>query len=266
MGRLLLLLRLEGPLQSWGTRARWDVRDTALEPTKSGVIGLIGCALGLRRRNVELESLDRSLQFAVRVDRPGLVATDYHTVSGYHRTAAGDYRVGGAAGQTVRSLAKACEYDENTIVSLRDYLHDASFLVALASDDEMLLRQLAGEASHPEWRGNLRRPAWPLYLGRRSCVPTRPVFARLTRDYECLEDALRGEPWEPWELWEEPREPWVGAHRRGRVPSALDAWVEDTSGEIERQDALRVNVVRFYGFRRCRHVSIPTSSLPRGQL
>jgi CRISPR system Cascade subunit CasD len=42
-----LFLRLEGPLQSWGERARWDVRDTAPEPTKSGVIGLLACALGL---------------------------------------------------------------------------------------------------------------------------------------------------------------------------------------------------------------------------
>ena len=43
-----LFLRLEGPLQSWGERGRWSVRDTALEPTKSGVIGLIACALGYR--------------------------------------------------------------------------------------------------------------------------------------------------------------------------------------------------------------------------
>ncbi|MGC8879968.1 MAG: CRISPR-associated protein Cas5, partial [Anaerolineae bacterium] len=28
-----LFLRLEGPLQAWGERARWRVRDTAPEPT-----------------------------------------------------------------------------------------------------------------------------------------------------------------------------------------------------------------------------------------
>ena len=42
----ILFLRLEGPLQSWGIRSRWDVRETQPEPTKSGVIGLLGCALG----------------------------------------------------------------------------------------------------------------------------------------------------------------------------------------------------------------------------
>jgi CRISPR system Cascade subunit CasD len=40
-----LFLRLEGPLQAWGERGRWSIRDSAAEPTKSGVIGLLvhGC-------------------------------------------------------------------------------------------------------------------------------------------------------------------------------------------------------------------------------
>ena len=100
----VLLLWLEGPMQSWGTRARWDVRDTGLEPTKSGVIGLLGCAMGLERGNPELESLDHDLLFGVRIDRPGVVSTDYHTVTGYHRTAVGEFK---HSGGTAKSLAKA---------------------------------------------------------------------------------------------------------------------------------------------------------------
>lgn len=253
MGKLLLLLRLEGPLQSWGTRARWDVRDTALEPTKSGVVGLLGCALGVHRGDVELERLDHSLRFGVRVDRPGIITTDYQTVSGYHLTAAGEYRVGGKAGQTVKSLAKAHNYAECTIVSPRDYLNDASFLVVLGSEDDLLLRQLAGEEPHPQWSGDLRRPAWPLYLGRKSCVATRPVFYKLTTEYDSVEDALRREPWAP-------------AYHSVSIPQVLNGWVEDSSGEVERQDAVRVNRERLYGFRCCRPLAIPTSSLPRGQL
>src|SRR3990172_10605232 len=106
----VLLLRLESPMQSWGTRSRWDVRDTGLEPTKSGVIGLIGCAIGLARHDPELEKLDRALLFGVRIDCPGVVSTDYHTVTGYHRTAAGDYK---HSGGTAKSLAKAREHGES---------------------------------------------------------------------------------------------------------------------------------------------------------
>ena len=37
----VLLLRLSGPMQSWGVQSRFTVRDTGLEPSKSGVVGLI---------------------------------------------------------------------------------------------------------------------------------------------------------------------------------------------------------------------------------
>ena len=245
MGELLLLLRLEGPLQSWGTRSRWDVRDTGAEPSKSGVVGLLGCALGLRRDNPELERLDRALRLGVRVDRPGLISTDYQTVTGYHRTAGGEFKVSGG---TVKNLAKARENGESTIVSPRDYLHDARFLVVLASKDPSLLRQLAGEREHPNWAGDLCHPRWPLYLGRKSCVPTCPVFFRLTEDYESVEDALHRAEWSK-PAWE------------AQPPARLDAWVEDPRGDAERQDSLRLNQGRFYAFRRCSYIPIPTSSL-----
>jgi CRISPR system Cascade subunit CasD len=205
-----------------------------------------------------LEHLDENLRFAVRVDEPGVVGTDYHTVSGYHRTAAGGFR-SAVATQTFKSLEKAMEHCEATVVSPRDYLHDARFLVALASDDERLLRQLAGESLHPEWPGDLRRPKWPVYLGRKSCVPTRPVLPVLKDVYDSPQEALEREPWDP---------PKNGS----RIPAALDAWVECRRGDpewhqsrqvVERQDAMRVSPGRFYAFRYCRYVSIPTSSLTR---
>ena len=31
-----LLMRLAGPMQSWGTQSRFTVRDTGREPSKSG--------------------------------------------------------------------------------------------------------------------------------------------------------------------------------------------------------------------------------------
>ncbi|MBI2865503.1 MAG: type I-E CRISPR-associated protein Cas5/CasD, partial [Chloroflexi bacterium] len=162
MAKPVLLLLLEGPMQSWGTRSRWDVRDTGHEPTKSGVIGLIGCAMGLARNDPELERLDRSLLFGVRIDRPGVLSTDYHTVTGYHRTAAGEFK---HSDGTAKSLEKAQEHGESTIVSPHDYLHDAAFLIALSSDDRVLLEM------QPK-TGNMQRPA--------NSVPTRrsELFAR----------------------------------------------------------------------------------------
>ena len=45
----VLLLRLAGQMQSWGTQSRFSNRDTDLEPSKSGVIGLLCAAMGIPR-------------------------------------------------------------------------------------------------------------------------------------------------------------------------------------------------------------------------
>src|SRR5262245_8434093 len=77
-----LFLRLEGPLQSWSLRDHWEERSTAAEPTKSGVIGLLGCALGLHRSDERLRLLSEALRMGVRIDRQGTVLVDYHTTGG----------------------------------------------------------------------------------------------------------------------------------------------------------------------------------------
>ena len=103
-----LLLRLVGPMQSWGTTSRFDERDTQLEPSKSGVLGLICAALG-RDRSEPVEDL-AALRMGVRVYREGLLMRDYHTATGV-MTAAGKVDL------------------RRTVVSPRYYLSDAAFLV-----------------------------------------------------------------------------------------------------------------------------------------
>ncbi|MBN2074345.1 MAG: type I-E CRISPR-associated protein Cas5/CasD [Dehalococcoidales bacterium] len=255
MNELILLLWLKGPMQSWGTRSRWDVRDTGLEPTKSGIIGLLGCAAGLTRNDPELEKLDHVLLFGVRCDLPGIISTDFHTVKGYHRTADGKYK---HSNGTAASLETVMEHGENTVVSLRDYLHDASFLVGLAVKPEYqehnvdLLVRLSEQLQHPRW---------PLYLGRKACVPTRPVFHRLTDEYKDLETALISEPWDaPRSLRQ------LEVLRRTGQTEKLVAWIEHADGEFERQDAMRVNQLRFYDFRRCKRIEVDTVKLPKSAL
>ena len=46
MSNPYLLLWLEGPLQAWGHDSRFGRRDSLPFPTKSGVLGLLCCALG----------------------------------------------------------------------------------------------------------------------------------------------------------------------------------------------------------------------------
>lgn len=149
-----LILRLAGPLQSWGERSAFNsLRDSAPFPTRSGLIGMFAAAQGLER-GASLERYD-ALEFIVRVDRPGTRLTDYHTVGGgfpKERTAA-------TAGGSHKGAA---------VITERQYLADAVFVVAVRGPEETV-RDLAQA---------LRRPHWAPYLGRRACVPDEPLLLR----------------------------------------------------------------------------------------
>ena len=73
-----LLLRLAGPMQSWGVESKFEVRRSGTEPSKSAVIGLIAAAMG-RRRDSSLDDLNQ-LMFGVRVDQPGVIQRDFQMV------------------------------------------------------------------------------------------------------------------------------------------------------------------------------------------
>jgi CRISPR system Cascade subunit CasD len=160
----VLLLRLSGPLQSWGVQSRFAVRDTGREPSKSGVVGLLCAALG-RPRNESLDDL-AALRMGVRVDQEGSVIRDYHTA---------------------QNVLKASGGIKNTEPSNRYYLTDARFLVGLEGPSLELLRRLYDA---------LCAPVWPLYLGRKACVPGEPVWLEdgLCHD-TVLEEALVAYPW-----------------------------------------------------------------------
>ena len=152
-----LLLRLAAPLQAWGADSKFETRKTSREPTKSGVIGLLAAALGLRRNETEELARLAQLRFGVRVEREGQLLVDFH-------------------------MARNEEKDRS-YVTYRHYLEDAVFLVGLESDDEALLHTLEEALSHP---------AFPLYLGRRACPPTLPLCLGLRQ--EGLLDTLQAEP------------------------------------------------------------------------
>ncbi len=143
-----LLLRLAGPMQSWGTTSRFDQRDTGKEPSKSGVVGLLAAALGIDRDewSGDLQAL-ASLAMGVRHDRPGVLKRDYQTA------------------QHIISADRSKVHE--TAVTTRDYLADAAFLVGLEGPDRALLERA---------NAALQNPVWPLALGRKSYVPADSVW------------------------------------------------------------------------------------------
>jgi len=161
-----LLLRLAGPMQSWGTTSRFDQRDTGKEPSKSGVIGLLAAALGIDRENWnDLEPLTR-LTMGVRHDRPGVLKRDYQTA------------------QNIISADRSKVHE--TAVTTRDYLADAVFLVGLEGPECRLLERV---------HAALQNPFWPLALGRKSYVPSESAWLGGGLVDAPLLEALAAWPW-----------------------------------------------------------------------
>lgn len=154
----VVLLVLAGPLQAWGGPASHSRRDTGPRPTKSGVLGLVGAALGLARTDTTALADLARLRFGVRTDQPGRRERDFHTAPGANRT---------------------------TSVTDRYYLADAVFLAALEADPATATR--IGEA--------LTSPVYSPALGRRSCVPSRPVLLEVRHDLH-LDNALASTEWQ----------------------------------------------------------------------
>ena len=164
----LLILRLEGALQGWDAASKWDERGTEDFPTKSGVVGLLGCALGVDRGAAELAALNGAITMAVRADRRGDRFTDFQTVTG----------------SPLRNAEGKPKTTGNTIISKRSYLQDACFTVFLEVD----------VAWHARLVSALKAPKWCLYLGRKACVPSRPVLECEEPPYASLDEALRAYP------------------------------------------------------------------------
>ncbi len=145
-----LILKLHGVMQAWGEHTFEDYRPCHPFPTRSGVIGLIGACLGVdRRAHDAMTDLGASFSFAVRSDARPAKIVDFHTVMGARK-------VDGKP-------------NPNPVVSIREYLCDARFTLALRfAENAPVPLDVVREA--------VENPVYTPFLGRRSCPLTRPMF------------------------------------------------------------------------------------------
>lgn len=189
----VLLLHLDAPLMSFGgvmVDARGDTQDF---PALSMLTGLLANALGYRHGEAaRLERLQERLRYAVREDRRGRRLRDFQTLDlgqdflrqGWTTRGTPESRSGGTAKTA-------------THIRERWYLVGALYLVALT------LEPAAEEPTLENLEEALRHPARPLFLGRKSCLPARPLVApgNARREAESLYEALHSAP--PVRGWRE---------------------------------------------------------------
>ena len=182
----VVALRLAGPLQSWGSGSRFVRRSSEREPTKSGVLGLVAAAKGLRRTDSLEEVL--GLRFGVRVDQPGRLIRDFQTA------------------QRPRTAKDGTVTWTSMPLSQRYYLSDAVY-VAVLEGEQALVEGIDAA---------LRSPQFPLYLGRRSCPPAGPIALGVYQGD--VEQALADVPWQASK-----REQLRHRQRTVRLATACDA-------------------------------------------
>lgn len=146
-----ILLKLKGPMQSWGTSSHFETRNTDYYPSKSALIGIIAASFGYRRDQEQKIKELNELDFALRIDQPGMLLRDYHIAKKYKKT--GEF--------------------ERTYVTNRYYMEDAVFVVAISHANDRRAEEIYEALQHPYFSP---------FMGRRSCPVPLDFIIKMTEE------------------------------------------------------------------------------------
>ena len=160
-----LILNLESPLMAFGGETIDNLGVIRWFPSASMLTGLVANALGWRRIERERhQQLQDRLVFAARIDREprgGVRLTDFQTaaINNTEQSWTTRGRPEGRGGGTYQNHLR-----------YRDYFADMRVTVALRlepADDAPTLDDLVHA---------LQEPARPLFIGRKPCLPSAPLY------------------------------------------------------------------------------------------
>lgn len=161
-----LIMRLEAPLMSFGGETIDNLGVIRRFPSASMLTGLLANALGWRRIEAQRhQDLQDRLVFAARIDREpagGLRMTDFQSAA-INNTEQGWTTRGkpeGRAGGTYQNHLR-----------WRDYFADMRLTVALR------LKPAEQAPTLDDLANALQEPARPLFIGRKPCLPSAPLFS-----------------------------------------------------------------------------------------
>lgn len=164
----VLLMRFDAPMMSFGTTAVDSLGRTGAFPGRSMLAGLLGNALGYDHRDHgALGTLQGRLRHAVRRDCGGEVRADYQTVD-LGQPSLLDEVAWTTRGQ-LDPRGGSGDNKVGTHIRRRFYLVDSVFTVALT------LEPAETAPSLDDLEAALARPARPLFLGRKCCLPASPL-------------------------------------------------------------------------------------------
>jgi len=180
MPKHFCLLWLEAPLQSWGVDSKFGRRESLNFPSKSGVLGLVLCAMGKSGPQIDLlKDLSSGAFSVISYKNPAnsfgeTRLCDFHMVGSAYddkdpwfkmhipKTSEGKAAVGGG-----------------TKLTYRYYLQDAKFAVIIEVDNDLC----------KDIETAFNCPVFDIYFGRKSCVPTDKIFRGCYSSYSEAQNA-----------------------------------------------------------------------------
>jgi CRISPR-associated protein Cas5/CasD subtype I-E len=148
---------------SFGEGDYWDIRGTDVFPTKSSIVGILSCCLGYDRNETEkIAQLSDNISVSARQDNQFTLLRDYHTI--------------------MDTLKADGSSNKNAVQSYRQYIMDAEFTVLISSPNTLLYAHI---------KEALIDPVWSIFLGRKSCPPTFPIFWDEEIEAENSENAFK---------------------------------------------------------------------------
>ncbi len=178
-----LIMRIDAPIVSFGAPIVDNYGKIYPFPLKSLITGLLGSALGYNRYDHQLlNALQSRIEYAVRTDKPGILMSDYQVVDlsqkelqipGWTTSGIPDERKGSAAA--------------STHLRYRDYIADAVYTIVIA------LKTPDSTPTIDEIAHALQYPVHPLFIGRKTCIPSLPLYHSIT-DASSLYEALCSAP------------------------------------------------------------------------
>jgi CRISPR system Cascade subunit CasD len=210
-----LIFRPYGPLASWGEAAVGETRPTADHPGRAAVIGMLAAALGIKRHEeTHQRALRDGIRVAVQQRSAGVLLRDYHTAQVPPRQRKVTH-------YTRRDELSVPKNRLSTILSSRSYRCDGYWVAAVEA--------LSGLPwSLDDLAAALRRPRFPLYLGRRAFAPAAPLAPHIVEAgglHEAFATELPALT---------PLKPEDESRRLGIGPAATYTW-EGDAGDLEAE-------------------------------
>jgi len=172
-----MVIHVCAPVQSWRVAPNsFERRFTNKYPTKSGLLGCLGAAMGMQNDDDVLLQELAALEMDVRVERSGSLFSDFKTC--YNDGGSGHMRANG-------------KIEKNDGLVFHDYyVADAEFLVSFTGDSGLLAR--CNKA--------ICQPKYSIYFGSKNCVPSMPLYVNELYDDRTI---LESFPWRKRDKYEE---------------------------------------------------------------